>query len=362
MPARDDEPDPLKVAADAVAEKLDADILLVNGDLSFGLQETVIELVRERRRRTNVALVLVTYGGYADPAYRIARTLQDKYEKFYAFVTGMCKSAGTLLVIGADEIVMSDYGDLGPLDIQALKDDELGQMSSGLTTQFTFDELRHETRLLFEHLWRDIKRSTYDRISFRTAAEYATNMTIGLMSPIYSQIAPLALGEIGRANNITRDYGERLAEVSKNLRDGTLDKLTDSYSHHGFVIDRAEASRLFENVREPDDGECRFFDALGKQGRQPHPRSGGPREGTVASFLSEEVAQPPEIGTESQTAHPSDRKKEQHGNDAEKAEARNPKPAKPQRASIPSKAGPHAGTHGSHGKTPRTGRNGTPTR
>ena len=45
-------------------------------------------------------LILVTYGGLANVAYRVARYLQTVYdEDVVAFIPVQCKSAGTLLVI-----------------------------------------------------------------------------------------------------------------------------------------------------------------------------------------------------------------------------------------------------------------------
>ena len=51
----------------------------------------------------NVLLVLETYGGSADAAYKCARHLQDSYKKFSVLVAGYCKSAGTIFAIGANE-------------------------------------------------------------------------------------------------------------------------------------------------------------------------------------------------------------------------------------------------------------------
>ncbi len=52
---------------------------------------------------------MVTEGGDADPAYRIARCLQDHYDRFSLFVSGYCKSAGTLVALGAHELQMKAY-------------------------------------------------------------------------------------------------------------------------------------------------------------------------------------------------------------------------------------------------------------
>ncbi len=64
--------------------------------------------------RENVFFILCTYGGHPNCAYKIARRLQTKYKKFYLYVAGYCKSAGTLIAVGSDEIVMRDSAEFGP--------------------------------------------------------------------------------------------------------------------------------------------------------------------------------------------------------------------------------------------------------
>lgn len=54
---------------------------------------------------------------------------------------------------------------------------------------------------------------------------------------------------------IMTEYGKRLCQGSKNLKDGSLDKLITEYPDHGFAIDRHEAEELFFKVRTPSPAE-----------------------------------------------------------------------------------------------------------
>ena len=90
-------------------------------------------------------------------------------------------------------------------------------------------------------------------ISAKTAAEIATNITKGMYNPIYAQIDPVRLGEMHAALQIAEEYGSRLNQKSRNLKDGSLGRLINGYPTHGFVIDRAEARDLFNKVTSPDD-------------------------------------------------------------------------------------------------------------
>ncbi len=78
-----------------------------------------------------MVLMLSTFGGDPDAAYRIARCLRRRYTRVSAMISGFCKSAGTLLLLGADDLVFTEHGELGPLDVQYWKQDELEEMGSG---------------------------------------------------------------------------------------------------------------------------------------------------------------------------------------------------------------------------------------
>lgn len=111
------EPRTSKVIANELAKAGEVDVAIYNGLIGRMFDEEVIVKTAQRRRRKNLLLIVVTEGGDADAAFRMARCLQSKYEKFTIFVSGYCKSAGTLLAIGAHELVFSDHGELGPLDV-----------------------------------------------------------------------------------------------------------------------------------------------------------------------------------------------------------------------------------------------------
>lgn len=109
-----------------LSSTMEADIFLFSAAVDNHNADHLIQAAREiPNRQKNVVLILTTYGGDAGAAFRIMRFLQRKYEKVILFVFGYCKSAETLMALAADEIVMSDFGEFGPLDVQVFKSDEL---------------------------------------------------------------------------------------------------------------------------------------------------------------------------------------------------------------------------------------------
>jgi len=63
-------------------------------------------------------LILETPGGFGEVTEEIVRLIRQKYEKFGVIITGWAKSAGTILAMAADEILMGPASALGPIDAQ----------------------------------------------------------------------------------------------------------------------------------------------------------------------------------------------------------------------------------------------------
>jgi hypothetical protein len=199
MATKKSESGPFLQLADKIAKNLDADLLLYNSPIERHLDQRVIELCSDMRRRANVALFLITSGGDAHAAYRIATCLQNKYKKFMLFVPGYCKSAGTLIAIGAHEIVISDHGENGPLDVQMTRKDELVSSESGLTATTALRSLNEEAFRAFENFLLKITERAGPALTTRTVADMAIKMTCGLFSHVYQQIDPMHIGEAERA-------------------------------------------------------------------------------------------------------------------------------------------------------------------
>ncbi|MDF4024104.1 hypothetical protein P3W24_03850 [Luteibacter sp. PPL201] len=242
---------------------------MYNAPFNRGLDLKVIRKVRSRRRRSNVILVLTSEGGDAAAAYRISRVFQDFYDKFTVFVPGWCKSAGTLCALGAHELVVSDYGELGPLDVQLRRRDEIGEYGSGLDVTETLRQVREQTFQAFEaYMLQIINRST-NAVSFKLAAELAAKMAVQLYEPVSRQIDPIQVGEQARAMTVATSYGERLQLGGQNVKPGMLSVLIESYPSHDFMIDRQEAESLFERVRAPTDLEQKLADSMGAEALFP---------------------------------------------------------------------------------------------
>lgn len=277
-----------KNAIDSISKDNEADVLLINAPMEIQCSFEFIDYIRARTRRKNVFVILVTSGGDAHSAYRVGRVLQNKYEKIVIFVSGWCKSAGTLLAIAANELIVGDYGELGPIDVQRLKPDEVWQRSSGLTETSSIVSLEMAIWEMYESFLDKLKNMSGGKIGFKAAADAVSSLVVGAFSPIFGQIDPLKIGENARAIQIATDYGYRLNATSKNLkRDKSMHMLVSSYPDHGFVIDGVEAAEIFKHVREPNENEEMLFKQLGGSARIPLDDMKAD-----IKFLNEEIKQP----------------------------------------------------------------------
>ena len=248
--------DEVRRIADAIADQYNEDVILYNGPIAESDDGLFIGMCRENARNSNVLLALVTDGGSPDAAYRIAVALQDRYDRFRLFVPGICKSAGTLIAVGAHDLVIGDEGQLGPLDVQ------MGYGGSGLNVSDSLMALNDKALDAFEGFYERLI-DDYQDLQFHTAMSVATELTVQLYTPVFAQVDPMYVGETHRAMLVAHYYGMRLLSVGQNIDEEGLHQLVWDYVSHEFVINRAEASTLFSAVYPPRDLEVKLASELG---------------------------------------------------------------------------------------------------
>lgn len=272
----------LSAAIASVRDERDADIFWYNGTIGRGADLSFMNCVKEYRSRNNAAFLLTTSGGSPDAAYKMSRYLQDHYEHIELLVSGTCKSAGTLFAIGADVVAFSPYGELGPLDIQTYKTDNLGEMQSGLVTFDSLDTLTFSAIRAHGMFFSAITEETGHVISVKTAAETAAQLITGIYAPIMARIDPSEVGEKARLMQIAEYYGKRLNLRPQNLKQGALAKLVETYPSHSFVIDLHEAQTLFERVRSMTEAEMTLVEVIGDMARhETRETAKSPKFGTL---------------------------------------------------------------------------------
>jgi serine dehydrogenase proteinase len=245
-----------KNLVDSIEDHYDADLLVYFGPIYRPWDDCLIDLCAKREKRKNVLLMLTTLGGDAHSAYRMARYLQQSYcrpesaavepGQLIIFVNGVCASAGTLVTLAADKLILTNHTELGPLDVQMRKPDEVGERTSGLTPIQALGYLEGQAQKFFASQFDGLRKLAF---STRMAADVAAQLASGLLSKLYEQIDPLRLAEYDRSNRIAEHYGDRIK--TKNVKEDAVKRLLECYPSHEFCIDTVEAKELFDHVEKP---------------------------------------------------------------------------------------------------------------
>jgi hypothetical protein len=71
-----------------------------------------------------IDIILETPGGYAEVVQDLVRQIRDRFSEVAMIVPGHAKSAGTIMVMAGDEILMEPTSALGPIDAQVIKNEK----------------------------------------------------------------------------------------------------------------------------------------------------------------------------------------------------------------------------------------------
>lgn len=170
-----------------------------------------------------ISLILYTRGGDPLSAWSIANLLLTFCDQLEVIIPSKCHSAGTLLCLGADTLVMTKQATLGPID-----------PSVNTPLNPTLPNGQH------------IPVSVEDVNAFlEQAKEVLNGQPMGHVFDILAQnVHPLVLGAAFRARSQIRMLGERL--LSNHMHDKTtitkiLDFLCSESYGHDYTINRREA-------------------------------------------------------------------------------------------------------------------------
>jgi hypothetical protein len=207
-----------------------------------------------------VDVVVSSPGGDIDAAYVIARELRRRFAHVAAHVPLMAKSAATLLCLAADELVLGDLGELGPLDAQY---DERRKADFPVTLSrlapFTALSQLQDGVLAF---YDDAVERILHRSGMRPfeACSKAAELTSAVYNAIYAQMDPSRLAESARGLELGCEYGSRVLrryrpELHARHGDKLVHRLVHAYPSHGFVLDREELAELGLPTRAAAQGE-----------------------------------------------------------------------------------------------------------
>lgn len=187
-------------------------------------------------------LVVVSPGGDPNAAYVIARDLRRRFSTVTAFVPLYAKSGATLICLAAQELVLGDFGELGPIDVQ-VQEKQLGDAPVYKSSLERFKALEQLQRYSLETFNLVAQVALRAKMRLSDAYHVAIELTGSLMGPLYSQIEPDKIAQSARYLEIADQYAERIiTRYRPDIvdRKAVLRKLSRSYPTHDFVLDVEE--------------------------------------------------------------------------------------------------------------------------
>ncbi|MYD61288.1 MAG: serine protease [Gemmatimonadetes bacterium] len=218
-------------------------VLYVTGDrqgLETMIGQDVIDLFVDHLDEigpvTKISLVLYTSGGSTSAAWNLVNLLQMFCDDFEVIAPGKCMSAGTLISLGADRVVMTKQATLGPIDPSI-------QHPLGPSIPGASPEARAGVSV-------EAVEGYLDAIRKCQAGEVFEGQALMVLS---EQVHPLVLGQIFRSRQQIRDLAGRLLQKhtdKKDQIDQIVDFLCSESGSHDYTINRREAKRLGLNVEK----------------------------------------------------------------------------------------------------------------
>ncbi len=204
----------------------------------------VADLLHNLTKGEDLDLLLHTPGGDMDAAEKLITMIRTRVNtgQLRVIVPDFAKSAGTLMAIGADEILMSDPSELGPIDPQITLNDAHGNAIPH-SIQSYLDAYRSHSEAL---------RLKPDDPVARLMLDKLDPATVKLFEAARDRARAFAEGQLKRSK--LRD-GHSYTKVAYDLLD------TTRWLSHGQMIDHEDAFTLGLSVTylEPDSNAWQHF-------------------------------------------------------------------------------------------------------
>ena len=111
---------------DQIERKLGANVVAIISPILPGLEQRLRRAMDTLRcKKNSVVVILDTPGGVVEVVERMVAALRSLYGEVIVIVPNRAMSAGTILALSADRIMMNHLSCLGPIDPQIEKDGKL---------------------------------------------------------------------------------------------------------------------------------------------------------------------------------------------------------------------------------------------
>jgi|SRR6516162_5580516 hypothetical protein len=200
-----------------------------------------VDLLDQIGPTSKISLILHTNGGSTLAAWRLVNLIRTFCDDLEVLIPLKALSAGTLIAIGADRLVMTKQAALGPID---------PSVNNPLNPQVNVGNQLARVPVSVENV-RGYLDAARDDFGIKSEAALTT-----VLSGLSQQIHPLVLGEIFRSRAQIRFLAGKLIRQQVSDPDkikSIIDFLCGDSGSHDYTINRREATELGLNIEKPSD-------------------------------------------------------------------------------------------------------------
>ena len=193
-----------------------------------------IELISSESNE--VDFLIISNGGDPITSLRIISLLRERFKKVSVLLPYVAYSAATVLALGADEIVMHPYSNLGPVDPQ-LTVSHSNEKGVQERLQFSSEDLTNYV----DFLKSDVGITDQEHL-------------VSAIQPLLRDVGSLPIGSAKRGQQLSLTLSEKM--LALHIKDTNKAKtiaraLNSSYYHHGYAVGRKEAKDIGLTVTSP---------------------------------------------------------------------------------------------------------------
>lgn len=164
--------------------------------------------------------------------------LRERFEHISILLPYVAYSAATILSLGADEILMHKYANLGPVDPQMTVTHKNANGASE-KLQFSSEDIMN----FIDFLKTDIGISNQQYL-------------VSVIQPLINQVGSIPIGVTKRSQRLSLSLSERMlsSHINKKKKVRNIAKaLNSSYFHHGYAVGRKEALEIGLPIVKPSE-------------------------------------------------------------------------------------------------------------
>ncbi len=198
-----------------------------------------VDLLEKIGPTKRISLILHTNGGQTLAAWRLVNLIHMFCDELEVMIPSKALSAGTLISIGADRVIMTKQAALGPID---------PSVNNPLNPQASIGGQSKQVPVSVESV-RGYLDAVREELKIK-GEEALTSVLVNLTNHVH----PLVLGEIFRTQTQIRFLAKKLLIRQVNEEEkiaSIIDFLCADSGSHDYTINRREASELGLKIEKP---------------------------------------------------------------------------------------------------------------